>query len=156
MHTLDRDYGYDDLGRRISLDVHFTSGELYQGWRHVYDDTAHTVSTTLDEPRGLRDDVSGGFTMTELDTYDGDGHWLASHTTFVDTPSGSSDTDDTVVTWDGDRELGTTDTFSGPGFSSKTITTFKYSCPNSRAAAGDLPASTQPRPAHRRTPHRQR
>lgn len=147
-HTLNREYGYDDLGRRVSLDVHFTSGELYQAWRHAYDDTAHTVATNLDEPRVLRDDVSGGITLTGLDTYDADGHWLASHTVIVDTPGGQADTDDTVVRWDGDRELSTTSTFSGPGFLSKSSTTFRYSCPSARSTAGR--PSTLPPPAHRR------
>ena len=152
--TLDRDYGYDDLGRRISLDVHFASGDLFQGWRHAYDDTAHTVTTTLDEPIGLRGNP--GFTATYLDTYDADGHWLATHS--VSTDIGGSDpiTDDATTKWDGDRELSTSDTFSGPGFVSKSSTTFKYSCPSSRTATGGLAASTLPPPAHRRTQLRAR
>ena len=149
--TLDRDYGYDDLGRRIRLDVHFAAGDLFQGWQHAYDDDAHTVATHLDEPRGLRG--SGGFTATYLDTYDADGHWLRTHSVMTDTGSSDPITDDAITTWDGDRELSTTDTFSGPGFMSKSSTTFKYSCPSTRTAA-DAPGSALPPPAHRRTQRR--
>jgi hypothetical protein len=124
-----RSYRVDELGRRIALDVRAATGELLQGFQHVYDDTARTVTTTLTVPHGVQGDP--GSTGVFVDTYDADSHLIASHEVYASLDGATTGTTDTQNQWAGDRQL-----------SSRTISTlfagsaitFKYECGASRAS----------------------
>jgi hypothetical protein len=145
---LSRSYGYDDLGRRISLDVHFEdTGELFQGWRHTYDDVAHTVTTNLTAPLTLS--RMPGNTYVYVNTYDADAHWLSYHSVAASLDGTPYLTTDQVNQWDGDRELSSMiSDVSLTGTTSRSSTTFKYQCDSTHVATDHLPASTLPPPAH--------
>ncbi len=144
--TMSRAYGYDDLGRRISLEVHFDSGELFQSWQHTYDDAVHTVSTYLNQPLTLR--RTPGNTYVELDTYDADAHLLSVHSASTAITGEPGLTVDSVTRWDGDRELSTLQSITrGGAVTSTALATFKYQCDSARVVTDHLPISTLPRPA---------
>ena len=98
-----RSYGYDELGRRITLDVRDDAGGLVQGWQYVYDDTARTVTTTLTEPTDAQGNP--GFNAVYLDTYDADYHLLSAHEADTNPDGTVAETIDTQNQWSGDREL---------------------------------------------------
>lgn len=124
--TADRVYAYDDLGRRMSLVVHFGTGELYQNWHHVYDDVARTVTSHLDEPITLSGQT--GVSLDGVETYNADFHLIGSHD--VSTPLDGSEAfvTDMVADWQGERQLQQTTTQMGQGISITTSLTYKYSC----------------------------
>ena len=126
-----RSYGYDELGRRITLDVRDATGGLVQGWQYVYDDTARTVTTTLTEPTDAQGNQ--GFNAVYLDTYDADYHWLSTHEVDPNPDGTVSETVDTQNQWSGDRELSSMTTWTGIVMQNSAIT-YKYQCNASQAA----------------------
>jgi hypothetical protein len=142
--TLTRAYGYDDLGRRISLDVHFAAGDVFQSWQHAYDDAARTVTTNLSEPHTLRGAL--GFTDVQLDSYDVDYDLTSTHDVSTALDGSGTTTVDTVNVWDGDRELSSTTTFTVPPPlpSPSTSITFKYQCSAARTASASTPVPGAP------------
>jgi hypothetical protein len=143
-NTLTRAYGYDELGRRISLDVRDAAGGLFQDWQHVYDDAARTVTTTLVGPPSGPDDT--GLRGVFADTFDEGDHLMSSHGVITNFDGADPTISDTRNTWDGDRQLSSvaTTTFELPGDELMTTqrTTFLYECPSSGVAGAALNART--------------
>lgn len=141
---LTRSYGYDNLGRRISLEVRFDSGDLFQDWKHVYDDVAHTVTTTMTSPRSLSGRAGSGITDVSVDTYDAGGHLLTTHdvVTPIEGPQ-TTTISDTVNVWSGDRQLSSTMTLTVPGFQLRTVKTYQYTCDSARAVTASRAASAR-------------
>jgi YD repeat-containing protein len=110
--TQARSYGYDEFGRRISIEVHDASGKLTQSFKYIFDDDARTVTTMIGD-------------QVIVDSYDADNHLIASHLT-NDNPSF---VEDTRNVWSGDRELTSTTTSNDPKFPSPQVDTYHYDCP---------------------------
>jgi hypothetical protein len=128
--TRSRSFRYDTLGRRINLDVSNADGSVYQGWTHVYDDTARTVTTTLRVPSL----PTGSYQEVTVDSYDASNHYLGGHTVHTSLDDHASYTIDSTVRWNGDRERSYSLTSSDPTFPGES-TTFQYEC-SSRAMTG--------------------
>jgi hypothetical protein len=131
-------YVYDDLGRRTSLQISSASGDPLQSEQDIYDDVAHTVSWQLHVPPALPGAFPG--TFGGVQQYDSDGHWLSTRIDYVGLDGALVSTNDTVATWDGDRELTEVTTLVPAGspqvklhFSSKT---YQYQCDSARLATG--------------------
>ena len=133
--TTTTSYLYDDLGRMTSVEVRSASGELFQTEQRVYDDVAHTLTWQFHTPPILDGAVAG--TYEAVEQYDSDGHWLSMHQENRGLDGVLNTTQDTVVTWDGDRELGEVTTFAPPDHAWKLhiAKTYKYRCDSARLAS---------------------
>jgi hypothetical protein len=133
--ALTHQWNYDELGRRTYHARRLPSSELYNEYRYAYDDVARTTTLIFNAPHATS---SYGRTLTRTDAYDADGHWVSSHDISTLTfTSGSSSTqvNDTVFVWSGDRELSaaTTQIIDGVPLSAIQTQTFHYDCGTARS-----------------------
>lgn len=118
-----RTYVHDELGRRIGLDVRDPAGALVQGWQHVYDDAARTITSTMTQP--LDAQGNPGFTIVDVASFDADYHLISIHAVSTGLDGSFSYATDTRNEWSGDRQLRSITT--SDVFASSTIT-YTYAC----------------------------
>jgi len=152
---LNSSYGYDDLGRLTSVELRLASGDLLQSERRVFDDVARTITWQLDSPHGLTDTNPASYRAVEQ--YDSDGRWLATHQENRGSDGVVTITQDTVVTWDHDRELRELISFAPPdhAWTLHLSKTYRYQCDSAKAAIAPLgisPLGALPRAAFHRHP----
>jgi hypothetical protein len=146
-YTLTGEADYDELGRRISAVDKLATGETIRTWIATYDDVAHTVTATTDQPQLLNGNP--GQSVVETRTYDTEAHLLTIHSVITDAADTGHSVSDAVYVWDGNRELtstGLTTATDADGQVSiyKSVSTFLYSCPSARIATDHLPGTRRP------------
>jgi hypothetical protein len=140
-------YRYDALGRSIGLETRDASGALRSSEQLAYDDEAHTSSWQFQEMTPPGNGLTGNFRGSAV--YDTGGRVLSTHVDNLDADGAAVSSNDTVTTWDGDRERSEVTTLGIANDRSVHIhitRTFQYQCDGAPAAPGaGVVASTRGR-----------
>jgi YD repeat-containing protein len=138
-------YRYDARGRSIGLETRDASGALHSSEQIAYDDDARTARWQFQETPPPGDGLTGDFRGSSI--YDAAGRVLSTHVDNLDAGGAAVSTNDTVTTWDGDRERSEVTTLtiaSDPSVRIPITRTFQYQCDGTPAALAPQRISTLP------------